>query len=176
MACFRRQLVQLMKHRLALHIRNNKKSSQQESLPTLPSGAESLVIPNRGPIASGNTVPFLALASLDLSKVVIVLTVLAITLGLTLLFPSKDAQEFATWVLIDYQMLSTLVSFVVLVWLRHDKFFCDCARGGMVSSALEEMAFVFGRAYSTALETNKCGMLVRANLVAAKLSPVFPKK
>ena len=52
-------------------------------------------------------------------------------------------------------MLSTLVSFVVLVWLRHNQFFCDCARGGMVSSTLEEMAFVFERAYSTALETNK---------------------
>ena len=39
----------------------------------------------------------------------------------------KDAQEFATWVPVDYQMLSTLVSFVVfgviapqsvLLWLR----------------------------------------------------------
>ena len=73
-------------------------------------------------------------------------------------------------------MLSTLVSFVVLVWLRHNQFFCDCARGGMVSSALGEMAFVFERAYSTALETNKMWYACSGKFSSSQVVTGFSKE
>ena len=85
----------------------------------------------------------------------------------------KDAQEFATCVLVNYQMMSTLVSFVV--WLCHNQFFCDCAHGSMVMviTASKKWHLYLNVCVLPRWRQTESGMLVRANLVAAKLSPVL---
>ena len=67
----------------------------------------------------------------------------------------KDAQEFATWVLVNYQMLSTLVSFVVLVWLRPISSSVTARAAAWSARHFEEMAFVLERVHCSALETNR---------------------